>query len=128
MTNTMTTGERLTELHRLMGEIDEANRQLSALKEARRNIETALQRDAEQNGVDSFRNELITVTIREDFIASYDPDHWDDLVKWAGDTGNTHIIQRRVSTKPIQELIDNGSELPAGVRLEPQIKLTARRR
>lgn len=124
----MTTGERLTELHRLMGEIDEANRQLSALKDARRDIEDSLRRDAEQQGVDSFRNELVTVTIREDFVASYDPDHWDDLVRWAGETGNTHIIQRRISTKPIQELIDNGSELPAGVRLEPQTKVTVRRR
>ena len=124
----MKTGELLTELHRIMGETDGLNRELSLLKASRKDVEAQLLQHAADQGVDSLSNGLVSVTVKDDFIAAYDPEMWSELVSDCVRTGNTHIIQRRISTKPVQELIDNGSEIPAGVRLEPQTKLLVRRK
>jgi len=124
----MNTGHLLDQLRAAMDTIDELNQSLSALKKERAAIESQLKDAAEAAGVDSFSNSRISVSLKEDFIAAYEPDQWNDLVKWAADTGNFQLIQRRISTKPVKELIDNGCEIPAGVRLEPTTRINVRRK
>lgn len=120
-------GDLLNDLREVMGAIDEYSQMLNAAKKQRAAIEAKLKDAAETLGVNAFKGDGISVSIREDFIASYDPERWSELVAWCGETGNTHIIQRRISTKPVTEMIDNGHALPAGVRLEPVTKLHVRR-
>lgn len=124
----MNTGQLLDDLRDTIDVIDELNTSLSAAKKQRRAIEDKLTKAAEAAGVDSFSNPRISVSIKEDFAAAYDPELWNDLVAWAVETGNLQLIQRRISTKPVKELIDNGMEIPAGVRLEPVTKLNVRRK
>lgn len=124
----MNTGDLLDDLRNTMDVIDELNQSLSAAKKQRKAIEQKLMDEAETAGVDSFSNSRVSVSLKEDFIAAYDPEMWNELVAWAVDTDNLQLIQRRISTKPVKELIDNGSELPAGVRLEPTTKITVRRK
>ncbi len=124
----MNTGDLLNDLADTMSVIDEMNTQLSAAKKQRAAIEAKLRDVAEQTGLSSFSNDRITVSLKEDFVAGYDPDQWNELVAWAVETGNLQLIQRRISTKPVKELIDNGCEIPAGVRLEPTTKVNVRRK
>lgn len=121
-------GDLLDMLRHAMDVADDLNNALKDIKKRRQHIERQLMAKAEQDGVDSFSNAQISVSLKEDFIAAYEPEQWNELIDWASETGNYQIIQRRIGTKPIKELIDNGSELPAGVRLEPQTKVTVRRK
>lgn len=124
----MNTGELLNELRSTMDTIDELNQSLNAVKKHRKDIERQILDESERTGTTSYGNDAITVTVKEDFIAAYDPEHWNDLIDYASKTKNYQIVQRRLSTKPIAELIDNGAELPEGVRLEPITKINARRK
>ena len=127
-TPTPTTGELLDDLRNTMDVIDELNASIKAASKQRKAIEAKLQKMAESAGVDSFSNAQISVSFKEDFAAAYDPESWTDLMKWAVETGNFQLIQRRISTKPVKELIDNGMELPVGVRLEPLTRMNVRRK
>lgn len=122
------TGHLLDDLRLTMDLIDELNQSLKVASKQRKAIEAKLQKAAESAGVDSFSNSQISVSFREDMIASYEPEHWNELVAWCVETGNYQLIQRRISTKPVKELIDNGLEIPAGVRLEPTTKINIRRK
>ncbi len=121
-------GALLDELRALLDQNDELNAEQARLRKRRTQIEDAIRRHSEDTGVNRFGNDHLNVTVSEDMVASYDPDHWNELVKWAVETGNLQVIQRRVSTRPVLDLIDSGSELPEGLKLEPQIKVNVRRR
>lgn len=122
-----TVGELLTRLREAMDEIDALNAQLSEARARREEVERELLRRAENDGVDSYRNDQITVTVTEKLRAKYDPDQWDNLLSWAVQTGNTHVIQRRLTDARIESLIIDGVEIP-GVTLEGYKKINVRRK
>jgi len=69
----------------------------------------------------------LTVTLRHKFRAAYDPEKWSGVVKWAAETGREYIIQRRLSDKPVVELMDNGVALPDGLTVTSYEDLDFRR-
>lgn len=62
------------------------------------------------------------------FRAKYDPAKWSDVVKWAVETGNDFIVQRRLSDAKVVELFDGGVALPDGLSLENYVKVSIRRK
>lgn len=59
--------------------------------------------------------------------AKYDPEKWPSIVKWAGETGNEHVIQRRITDAKILDLVKNGVALPDGLSLEAFTKVSIRK-
>ena len=123
-----TIGDLLTELRDIMDATDGLNSELRKYRERRDQIESEIRKMAEETGLDQFANDAITVSVKEELMPGYDPEQWNELVAWAVATGNIHMIQRRLSSRPILELIDNGTELPAGLRVEPVTKVSVRRK
>ena len=121
-------GAKLDELRDVLDTIDEINASLSGLKKQKDRLEYELKKSSEETGITSFSSDRLSVSVKEEMVVGYDPAYWNELVEWAVRTGNQHVIQRRVSTRPILELIDNGVELPIGVRLEPVTKINVRRK
>ena len=124
----MSVGILLNALRANMDRTDELNRELSALKKNRYAIERDLIHQAESAGLEKLANDRLTVSVREELNAGYDPDHWNELIRWAVEHDAEHIIQRRLSSKPIQELAATGVALPDFIRLEPVTRLNVRRR
>jgi hypothetical protein len=59
--------------------------------------------------------------------AKYDPEKWPGIVKWAGETGNEHILQRRITDAKVVDLVANGVALPDGLSLEQFVKVSIRK-
>jgi len=57
----------------------------------------------------------------------YDPEKWREVLKWALDTGNDYIIQRKLTDSRVIELVKQGVALPTGLSLEPFVKMSVRR-
>jgi len=121
-------GNDLAELRELMDRIESLNTQLASLKKQRAAVEARIKRQAESDGLTSYSSDNITVSVRDDLVAGYDPDHWPELIRWAVSTNNEHVIQRRLSTKPICEIAANGTPLPDFIRLESVTRLNVRRK
>ena len=121
-------GDLLTELRQLLDKRDEVNLTVAAINERRNQVEYELQKLAERTGLDSFSNDVLTVSVKTETVVGYDPEYWGSLMEWAVRTNNTHIIQRRVSTRPVMELVDNGIEMPEGIKFETITKVNTRRK
>lgn len=120
-------GEKLNRLHELITEKETLDNILAGVKGEIEGIKNDLAKLAEALGVDKFANDLMTVSIKEDMRAGYTPEEWPAIFAWIAKTENFGIIQRRLSAKPIQELIDCGTPLPKGLKLEPYTKVSTRR-
>lgn len=81
-----------------------------------------------QSGVDSLKGGGVTVSFDDEAMrAKYDPEKWANIVKWAAETGNDHIVQRRLTDSRVVELVANGVALPDGLTLETYTKVSVRR-
>lgn len=127
-TDTRTMGELLHEYRTVLDRLAELAAKEKSLTEARALLETELKQRAESAGVNAFSSDEISVTITEALRAAYDPEKWNDIVKWAVDTGNMHVIQRRLTDAKLEQLLLDGVPFPDGLRLEPVTKLNHRKK
>lgn len=105
-----------------IGEVDKR------LRSRKSEIELELMRFSESSGLETFSSDDLTCTISEKTRACYDPAKWNEVVKWAVDTGNEIVIQRRLSDARLVEIATSGTALPAGIRLEPYSAVAFRRK
>lgn len=122
-----------TKVGSLVAEYVQCRKELNNLTETEKTIrarmktiERDLATEAENQGVEGFKTKLGTVTVKEKLRAAYDPEKWHDIVKWAWDTNNAHIVQRRLTDAKVVELIENDIELPEGLRLDPYTAVSIR--
>lgn len=110
---------------------DELNGNLAKSKAKADMIEAEIVAKMKEAGLDNDGAKVsangMTVTLRHKFRAAYDPAKWSQVVKWAVDTGHEYIIQRRLSDKPVLELMDNGTPLPDGLSVTSYEDLDFRR-
>ena len=126
-TTTATPVELLTELRSIIDQreaLADQDRQLGARK---REIELTLMGVANSTGLESFTGGGIRVGFSDKFRAVYNPEKWSDVVRWAVETNNTQIIQRRTSDAKIIDLHDSGVALPEGLTLESYRDISVRR-
>jgi hypothetical protein len=111
---------------------DEVEAALSAAKRQCEAIEFEIRSALEQTGQwtpgAKVGTDGITCTVCTKWRAKYEPEKWKDIVKWAVETGNEHLIQRRLSDKPVMEIIDTGGTLPEGLSVQPFDELKFRRK
>lgn len=99
--------------------------ELAKLKAA---LERQMLDHSEQSGVTQFANDFISVSVSDANRATYAPEQWDGIVKWAAETGNLNLIHRRLSDAKVVALIEEGIALPDGLGIEPYKKLSYRRK
>ena len=110
---------------------DELNAKLAQSRERSTILELSIMDAMKDAGLDSDGSKVshdgLTVTLRHKFRATYDPAKWSDIVRWAIDTHNEHIIQRRLSDRPVLELLDSGEKFPDGLTVSTYEDLDFRR-
>lgn len=118
-TNT-TVAAALAELKSAMDDLDVIREQEKAAKRKRAAAEAVILYQSEVQELDKFSspNTPISVTISDKHIVGYDPERWDELLKWAVDTNNGHIVQRRITDSRVWQLASEGVELPDGLELD----------
>jgi hypothetical protein len=117
----------LVSLRALRDRKDTLNAELKAIGEQEDACEHALLDWHKATNLQSVKGGGLTVSFKADFHAKYSPELWPEIVKWAVETGNDHIIQRRLGDAKVIELVDNGIALPDGLTLEQYVKLNIRR-
>lgn len=123
-----TIGELLTELRGIVDEREELSARDSVLSSRKAEIENELRHKAAEQGVSKFDNDLIGVSFSSDMRFKYDPAKWPDVVKWAVETDNLQIIQRRMTDAQIKSLLVEGVALPDGLTPDPYVKISVRRK
>jgi hypothetical protein len=117
----------LISLRALRDRKDELNAELKSIGEQEDACERTLLDWHKATNLQSVKGGGLTVSFKADFHAKYSPELWPEIVKWAVETGNDHIIQRRLGDAKVIELVDNGIALPDGLTLEQYVKLNIRR-
>lgn len=118
----------LTALRETIDELEAVREREVELNKKRYAIERELLSIHESTGLVAMANDYISVSVEDKDRATYAPDCWDDVLKWAVETGNMNIIQRRLSDAKVVALIGEGIPLPAGLGIEPYKKISHRRK
>ncbi len=113
----------LIDLREKVAELD------TALSKRKTELEGKLLDIQKSSGLSSFADFGVSVTFDTGaFRAKYDPEKFNDVMKWAVETGNEFIIQRRLTDAKILGLIDEGVSLPEGLSVESYTKISVRRK
>jgi hypothetical protein len=121
------------ELANLRSLIDEKERLAAEQKTIQKRIDAAQYRLSdycESIGVDQLKVDgVLSFSVSKDLRVVYDKDRWDELVAWAASTGNSHIVQRRISERPVKELMETlAGDFPAHLfKFDEYNKVSTRR-
>ena len=117
------------ELRAILDEMDITNATLKGLRERKDNILFQVQKVMEEVGIDSAKsNEAgLSLSIKEELVADYDPEKFEEIFKWCSDQNRYDFIQRRMSNAKIREYVESGGGLPEGLTLSPITKVGFRR-
>lgn len=122
-----TIGELLADLRGVVDTRELIAEQDKELYARETTLKLTLQRKAQEQGVPGFKSEAGAFSCSEEMRAKYDPEQWDAIVKWAVESGNQHIIQRRMTDARVKALMVEGVAFPDGLTLEAYIKTSFRR-
>lgn len=81
----------------------------------------------EDNPLTSAGGLLASAFVIEEDVQSVDPNMWPTLYEWIADNRSAYILQKRLSSGAVQELLNAGEELP-GVTTLTRKKLNLRAR
>lgn len=121
-------GATLTRWREIIDAKEELNARIKTLNEEEDAIERRLLDLGERTGLDSFANDVLSVTLSQKQRARYEPGRWAEIVKWAADGGHYEIIKRQLSDKPVVALLVNGVALPDGLSIEDYTDISKRRK
>ena len=97
------------------------------LQEEAKGIEAFLIRLSKSLGTDIFRSPRLTLTVKAVTRYIVDPERWEDFYKWAVKTNNMHVLFKRASGAPFDDMIKAGSGVPDMVTMEDYDKASCRR-
>ncbi len=122
-------GQLALQMRAILDGIDRVNADLKGLKETKESLSRLIQKEMEDAGIDSVKNNSagLTLSVKDELVPSYDPEHFDEIFRWCANTGRHDFIQRRMSGAKVREFVDSGGELPVGLTLMPVTKVAFRR-
>ena len=91
--------------------------QAKTLREEQDEIKYAFIRAADFLGIDKFSAGPLTISVKEELKYTYNPNHWDELVRVCVDSGYTNAIQRRCASKVLEEMVKSEVLSPALVKI-----------
>lgn len=106
---------RYAETLAVLDKLEDATKEFEAVKSAMR--QEFINR-ARVEGVEKFSGAGVTVTIKDKLVEKYDPQRWDEILKELVERGHGYCVHRRISVSKLQELMDAGERLPAGLTIE----------
>lgn len=119
----------LAELREVIDERERLAQEDRTLAKRRERLEGELLSFHESSGLDSLSGAGLSVHFDSAAMrCKYEPDRWTEIVRWAVESGNDFIIQRRLTDTKVLDLVENGVELPPGLTLESYTKLGIRRK
>jgi uncharacterized protein YigA (DUF484 family) len=119
----------LAELRAVIDQREELAKQDRELAQRRSELERQLMQFHEHTGLENCAGAGLTVRFNPAAMrCRYEPDRWQSIVRWAVETGNDHIIQRRTSDAKVIELVQHGVALPEGLTLESYTDISIRRK
>lgn len=121
-------GNVLKELRHVKDQKDAVNAELKGLNERESELEAKLIEYHKVTEVSNVGDENLSVTFGESLRFSYDPEKWDEIVHSLDRNGKLYCVQRRLNDAKLRELIENGEELPEGLRTESYVKVSIRRK
>ena len=111
----------LTQLAERYAELGEERSALEAqakdLKKQQDEIKYAFIRAADEQGIDKFSAGPLTISVKEELKYTYDPEHWDELLRVCVESGYTSAIQRRCTSKVLEEMVQSDVLSPALVKI-----------
>jgi len=119
MTSTRTIGDLIGRYADLDAQIDQLTAEAEPLRAEREECKAAIKAAMDEAGTDKAAAAGLSVSIVQKDRAAYDPAEWPSIVRWAIETGNDHIVQRRLTDAKVLELVRNGVALPWGLTIEP---------
>lgn len=126
-TQPATIGDMMARYAELRDRRDDLDAEHASVSSEMNDIENAVSRRMKDDGVEKTAAAGFSLSLRQKWRAKYEPDKWAGIVKWAVETGNDHIVQRRLTDAKVMELIDNGVALPDGLGVEAFTGLDVRR-
>lgn len=118
-------GDKIDRLYDINAEIDELKSRLSDLNKDKDALEYQILQDMENIGVDKVRGSKGTASMKVDLYPQVKD--MEALVNWASETGNTAILQKRVSSGVFKEYFEQNGEYPPGIEAYNKSTLNFRR-
>ena len=117
------------ELRAVIDQMDEVNSRMKSLTGMKHNLLSQIQRKMEEDGIDSAKSNVagLSLTVKEDLVATYDPEKFQEIFDWCAEQDRYDFIQRRMSSAKIKEFVESGGGLPEGLTLSPITKVSFRR-
>jgi hypothetical protein len=117
------------QLRSIIDQMDETNAVLKDLRKQKDDLLFQVQRIMEEVGIDSAKSKDagLSLTLKEDLVANYDPEKFEEIFKWCANQNRYDFIQRRMSSAKIKEFVESGGGLPEGLTLSPITKVGFRR-
>lgn len=127
---TAVTADRITEAYVKLRDQRSLNKRAfdaedALLKEKMNKLEAWLLTKLREVGADSFKTEHGTAYISTRDRASCAD--WGVLWGWLAENGRLDMLEKRVSTKPVSEYLDQYGELPPGISIEREQTIVVRR-
>ena len=121
--------ELAVSLRAVLDQMDETNGILKGLRSQKDDLLFQIQGIMEGIGIDSAKSNDagLTLSIKEDLVADYDPEKFEEIFKWCAEQSRHDFIQRRMSSAKIKEFVESGGGLPEGLTLSPITKVAFRR-
>ena len=117
------------ELRAVIDQMDEVNSRMKSLSGMKSNLLSQIQKKMEEVGIDSAKSNVagLSLTVKEDLVATYDPEKFQEIFDWCAEQDRYDFIQRRMSSAKIKEFVESGGGLPEGLTLSPITKVSFRR-
>jgi len=90
-------------------------------------IESAIVKESELSGSLAFKNEAMSVSVKDGTSFRVDPEKWNSIYDWAVRTGNHGLLYKQVSSKVLSEIVASGGAMPEGITMDSFKKISARR-
>ena len=115
--------ELLVELHETRSQIKQLHEQEKVLKLLQNDLDSAIIREMEDQGLDQIANDLCTVSKKKEIVPTVED--WDVLHQHILDTKQFELLQKRMSATAFRELLQMGTPVP-GVKATELTKINFR--
>lgn len=104
--------EAITQLRDLKVEKKDAADKEKALGVQIKLREDVILKHMEDNDLTKISHECGTASLKIKVFAQADTEHWEDIYKWCVESGNSHLLYKKLSDKQFEILIEEGVEVP----------------
>lgn len=98
----------------------------ASAKDLLERISMALRDKADEQGVDNFTVKGFATAYRN-VKTSYRVNDWNSVVRYIQDTGNFHILEKRVAKLAVAEIHKETGDIPPGLDFNMEVEFNVRR-